>query len=142
MTAGIKTVTGVFAKTMAGCFSLFMILIVVIANRGEGDRWWSFINAIPCGDKVGHVALMGTLCLLCNMAFAPRRVRFLPARVTRVTFILFSVITLEELSQAFMPARTCDATDWLADLAGLALGQMAAMIIRKSLTKFPRDPIH
>jgi polysaccharide biosynthesis protein VpsQ len=131
MTSGKKSAVGLFLRILTGGFILFMLLIVTIANRGEGGRWWSFIHQIPYGDKLGHVVLMGALCLLCNLAFTPRRVRFLPPFITRVTFILFAIITLEELSQAFIATRTCDFFDWLADLAGLALGQMAASSIRK-----------
>jgi prepilin signal peptidase PulO-like enzyme (type II secretory pathway) len=131
MTPGLKPATILIPKILAGCFILFMLLIVTLANRGEGDRWWSFIDSIPYGDKLGHVGLMGTLCLLCNLAFTPRRYRFLPPFITRVTFILFVIITLEELSQAFISTRSCDPFDWLADLAGLTLGQLAATAIRK-----------
>ena len=44
--------------------------------------------------------------------------------------ILLALLSLEELAQAFIPTRTCDFFDWLADLAGLALGQAAASTIR------------
>jgi hypothetical protein len=129
MTPGIKTANGSMLRILAGCFILFMILIIAIANRGEGDRWWSFIHHIPYGDKLGHLGLMGTLSLLCNLAFSPRPFPFLPSSITRVTFILFLLISLEEISQAFIPTRTCDPLDWLADLTGLALGQLAAQTI-------------
>ena len=135
MTPGIKTATGISLRILAGCFMLFMLLIVTIANRGEGDRWWSFIHGIPYGDKLGHVGLMGTLCLLCNLVFTPRRILFLPPVITRATFVIFTLVTLEELSQAFISTRSCDPLDWLADLAGIAIGQMAATAFRK---KFPR----
>jgi hypothetical protein len=135
MTHGPKTATGFFPRILAACFVLFMLVICTIANRGEGDRWWSFIHGIPYGDKLGHVGLMGALCLLCNLAVTPRRYRFLPPFITRVTFILFVLVTLEELSQAFISTRSCDPLDWLADLAGLALGQLAASAIRYNFHK-------
>jgi hypothetical protein len=133
MTPETKTATGFLLRILAGLFLLFMLLIVTIANRGEGGEWWAFLHHIPCGDKLGHVGLMGMLCLLCNLALTPRRFRFLPACVTRVTLILFALITLEELSQMFIPTRSCDPIDWLADLAGLALGQISATALRKTL---------
>ena len=142
MTLGIKTVSGFLLRILAGGFILFMLVIVTIANRGEGGRWWAFIHSIPCGDKLGHVGLMGALCLLCNLAFTPRRLRILPPYITLVTFILFTVITLEELSQAFIATRTCDPIDWLADLTGLALGQMAATVIRKGFHKMSPTTIN
>jgi polysaccharide biosynthesis protein VpsQ len=141
MTPGTKTNSGFFLRILAGGFILFMLVIVTIANRGEGDRWWSFIHSIPYGDKLGHVGLMGMLCLLCNLAFTPRRFCFLPSFISRVTFILFALITLEELSQAFIATRSCDLFDWLADLTGLALGQICATIIRKIFQTTSAKPI-
>lgn len=141
MTPGIRSATGFFPKVFAGCFILFVLLIVTIANRGEGDRWWSFIHSIPYGDKLGHVGLMGTLCLLCNLAATPRRYRFLPHYITRVTFVLLVIVTLEELSQAFIPTRNCDPLDSLADLVGLALGQFAATFIRRSFFRHSCKPL-
>jgi len=50
--------------------------------------------------------------------------------MTRVTCVLAAIITLEELSQAFISTRSCDPLDWLADMAGLAIGQIAANACR------------
>ena len=107
--------------------------MVIIANRGEGDRWWPFIHNIPYGDKLGHVGLMATLSLLCNLAFAKKPLSFLPSRIT---LILFLIVTLEEISQTFIPTRTPDPLDWLADLIGLALGQLSAHLLGK---KYPKS---
>ena len=104
--------------------------MVIIANRGEGDRWWPFIHNIPYGDKLGHVGLMATLSLLCNLAFAKKPLSFLPSRIT---LILFLIVTLEEISQIFLSTRTYDPLDLLANLIGLAIGQSAASISRKAI---------
>lgn len=108
-------------------FIAFFITIVVIADRGEGDRWWGFIHLIPFGDKVGHLGLIGTLSLLCNLAVPSRKMWSV---ITRATLVLLVVLTLEEIAQAFLPYRTCDILDWLADLAGLMTGQTAAILLR------------
>ncbi len=113
-------------------FIAFIITIIVIADRGEGARWWSFIDRIPHGDKLGHLGLIGTLSLLCNLAFSAGK----PARfITRTTLVLLVLLTLEELAQAFIPTRTCDFFDWLADLAGLALGQITAGLLRERFSR-------
>lgn len=107
-------------------FIAFFITIIVIADRGEGDRWWAFIHEIPFGDKLGHLVLIGTLGLLCNLALPSRRVSFLRVFVTWTTLVLFTLLSLEELAQALLPNRTCDFFDWLADIAGLTIGQFLA----------------
>ena len=114
------------SRTTAFAFILFFISIIVIADRGEGALWWSFLDRIPCGDKVGHLVLVGTLSLLCNLAIPSPPCAGLWRFITLTTLVLLVLLSLEELAQAFIPTRTCDLFDWLADLAGLALGQMAA----------------
>ncbi len=111
-------------------FIAFLILVIIIADRGEGAKWWTFIDHIPYGDKVGHLGLIGTLSLLCNLAFHPRQPRWLPRWITLVTLMLLVILSGEEIAQAFIPTRTCDLFDWLADLAGLAAGQATALWIR------------
>ena len=68
---------------IAACvFLAFFIAIIVIADRGEGNQWWAFINRIPNGDKVGHLVLIGTLSLLCNLAIPARPGTRLPHFIT------------------------------------------------------------
>lgn len=115
----------------------FFITIIVIANRGEGENWWAFLEQIPYGDKLGHLGLVGTLSLLCNLGFHTRQPKRLPRGVTWVTFVLFVLLSAEEASQAFLPHRTCDFGDWLADLAGLAVGQFCAGSLKRLGGKTP-----
>jgi polysaccharide biosynthesis protein VpsQ len=121
------------ARALAFAFAALLIAMVVIANRGQGSQWWPFVGKIPYADKFGHLALFATLGFLCNLAFPRIRLHFLPRVITGITFVLFLLISLEELTQAFIPARTCDLADWLADLAGLASGQFAAICLLRSL---------
>lgn len=119
-------------------FAAFFIIIIIIANRGEGSNWWPFIEQVPMGDKLGHLGLVGSLSLLFNVAFRLRQPVWLPRRITPVSFALAVLLTAEELSQAFIPSRTCDPWDWLADLAGLACGQWLANRFHRSGGRFSR----
>lgn len=119
------------ARITACAFITFFIAVVIIANRGEGNQWWGVINGIPNGDKVGHLVLTGTLSLLCNLAIPLRPCGRLSHLVTLPTLVLLVLLSLEELAQTFIHTRTCDFFDWLADLAGLALGQLAATRLDK-----------
>ncbi|MEI7909560.1 MAG: VanZ family protein [Verrucomicrobiota bacterium] len=125
-------------RLAALAFITFFIMLVCIADRGEGDQWWAFIGSIPYGDKFGHLGLTSTLALLCNLAIPPRPGTRLTRIFTLVTLVLLVVLSLEELSQAFIPARTCDFFDWLADLAGLSLGQFTASILRRRFLSWRR----
>ena len=86
------------ARIAAFLFIAFLLVVVSIANRGEGGNWWAFLGRIPYGDKLGHVGLMGGA---------------------------------EELTQAFIPTRTCDLFDWLADVVGITAGQLLAARLRR-----------
>jgi len=114
------------AVSAAVSFLVFFIWIVTIADKGGGTPWWSFIDRIPAGDKVGHFCLIGTMSFLCNLAFPSRKLRL----VTMTTLVLLLALTLEELSQGFIKTRHLDLFDWLADLAGLAAGQLGAAKLR------------
>lgn len=122
-------------KGLALGFLVFFIVIVIIANRGDGNRWWGFLVRHSYGDKLGHLILVGTLSFLANLALSLRPLPRLPRWITTVTFVLFVLLTVEELSQAFIPSRSCDGFDWLADLCGLALGQFAALGVRSRLMR-------
>ena len=119
------------AVLAAVAFIAFFIWIVVIADEGQGTPWWSVIvDHLPYGDKVGHFCLIATMSFLCNRAFPSRQHGLLPRFITVTTLVLLFVLSLEELSQGFIKSRHLDFFDWLADLAGLAVGQFCAMKIR------------
>lgn len=108
-------VTG-FASGFAACFAGIIWAADVGRLRPILDR----IERVPYFDKVGHLALVGTLSLLCNLAIHPRAGS--PWwRVTVTTWALLVLLTLEEISQHYLPHRHCDVADWLADVTGLAL---------------------
>ncbi len=117
------------AVLAAVSFVAFFIWIVAIANRGDGALWWAFIHRIPAGDKMGHLGLIGTMSFLCNLAFPSRKLAFL----TLTSLVVLLAFSLEELSQGFIATRQLDFFDWLADAAGLVLGQAGAVKFRKML---------
>lgn len=125
--------TRTLSSMAALVFGFFFIIIIGIADRGEGNQWWAFIGRIPYGDKIGHLSLIGILAFLCNLAIPPRPCSRLTCCITLTTLVLLVLLSLEEIAQAFIPTRTCDFYDWLADLAGLALGQFAATLARRRL---------
>ena len=114
-------------RIAAFSFGLFVIAVVISANLGYGESFWSFIHSTRNADKLGHIGLFGTLGFLCNLAFPNFRIRHLPRCITAITFVILILVSLEEISQAFIPNRHCDLFDWLADVVGLAIGQIAAL---------------
>jgi len=124
------------ALTAATAFIAFFVGIVIIADRADGVPFWSFLDRIPNGDKLGHLCLIGTMSFLCNLAFPVRKYGW----PTVTTLVLLLLLTGEELSQAFIPSRHLDFFDWLADFAGLALGQMVALKMRTLVRNAVKSP--
>jgi polysaccharide biosynthesis protein VpsQ len=124
-------------RIFALSFGLFIIAAAVIANLGHGESYWPFIYHVRHADKAGHIVLCATLAFLCNLAFSGRCLGRRPFIATTTTLVLLAIISLEELSQIFISARSFDLIDWLADLIGLAIGQSMALFISKTPTSRP-----
>jgi hypothetical protein len=118
--AWTRTIAWVALVLFAGIF----VGIVVIANRGEGARWWGFLESVPYGDKLGHFGLLGTFSLLLNLALRGRRLTRAVPWVMLGSVLLAVAITAEECSQALLATRTFDLADLAANFAGIAAGEV------------------
>lgn len=74
----------------------------------------------PTGiDKLGH------LSMYCMLAFLTQRAAPSPHRVRtlwRVVTAIAAFAALDEAHQLFVPGRSADVADWVADTVGAALG--------------------
>ncbi|MDA0811090.1 MAG: VanZ family protein [Verrucomicrobia bacterium] len=107
-------------------FSTGLVGLIVSVDSGAMPQLWETVYAIPFGDKVGHFVLMGIFSVLANLSLNCRELRWAGRPVMLGTLIVFVLVAGEEISQAFIATRTCDAADFLADTAGILLGAMAA----------------
>jgi hypothetical protein len=104
-------------------FTTAFVAIIAIANHGGGERLWGFLTDIPCGDKLGHLGLVGTLSFLLNLVLDGRRGHDRRGSLMSGSLILLVVMSLEEVSQAFLPHRSFDLLDGLANLIGVICGE-------------------
>jgi polysaccharide biosynthesis protein VpsQ len=110
----------VVVKGLAIGFAMCFVGIIWAADVGRLRVILDLIERVPYFDKLGHLVLVGTLSCLCHLAIHARAGS--PWwRVTVTTWVLWGLLTIEEISQHFLPHRHCDLADWLADVAGLAL---------------------
>lgn len=73
------------------------------------------------GDKVAHFAAYAMLAALLCRAFAGSGLS--PSAALALAIITASLYgASDEFHQSFVPHRTADATDWLADTLGAATG--------------------
>ena len=113
-------------------FTLFIILIIVLADMGYLAGELKLIHSIPLGDKVGHFLLIGTLAFLVTSTF----MQTLPQRDPKlvalsVAFALAAIFTLEEISQDFIPGRDASWKDLFANYSGIIVFSFIAWSLNK-----------
>jgi len=97
----------------------FILWVIYLANAGATSVFFSFIQHIPFGDKLGHFGLFGSLTLLVLAATNGKSVGVSGQRWYIGSLIILLFVTAEEISQLYIPSRTFDVFDWLADVAGI-----------------------
>lgn len=108
---------------IAAGFGVFLVWVIRRANAGADAVFFDLARAVPMGDKLGHFLLFGLLAWAMNLALAGRSFLLWRRPAVRMYFGTAGVlvlVTVEELSQAWFPSRTCDVRDWVADVLGIA----------------------
>lgn len=111
-------------------FLLWLLLVVGIiacANGGLIHGFFSWVERVPLGDKAGHFILVGCLAFFLNHALRQARVSILRRQVLLGGAVVAVVITLEELSQIWIPNRHFDLGDLIANYAGIYLAGAIAV---------------
>jgi VanZ family protein len=111
----------------AALWALVIVALTSVPGRAVPEV------AIPHIDKVVHATLYAVLAALTAWSLsAPRRVRALLAVVALAS--LFGAA--DEWHQQFIPGRSQDRNDWLADSVGAALGVLfiTAALARREFT--------
>ena len=122
--------------TISSCFFLFILWIIYLANTGQQSIFFELVRLIPYGDKVGHLCLFGFLTLLANFASKFKTFKLGKLNVYWGSVAVLVFVTIEELSQHFMPTRTLDIYDYIADMAGILLFTWLSVILaKKNLTR-------
>jgi len=124
---------------LAVLFALCLLLIILLAdtaNLGPLHRLYDF----PHGDKAGHFVLLGTLSLLVNLAALEKLPHRNPQTVTLIASgAIVLLITLEELSQLWIPSRAPDWFDLAASYAGIITAACVALRLSAHLRR-QREP--
>jgi len=106
-------------KWLTGIYLFILGVIVFLADQRQYQPLFGRIRALPYGDKMGHFILMGVFSFLLNIALSSRRVRLWKVLVLKGSLVVALLVTLEELSQLFVPSRSFDPVDLLFDYAGI-----------------------
>lgn len=99
-------------------FAIFLaafVTLIALANLGAVPHLFHLAAQIPGGDKFMHLLLTGTLALLLNLKLN----RHTTGPIMTGSLCVLILMTLEESSQIFLPHRTADLADALANTAGV-----------------------
>lgn len=115
-------------RRLAILFTLFILLIIVMADAGVLSRYLGFVYDFPWGDKAGHFVLYGILTLLINLAlFQSYPTQSRMQLVLRCGMTLALLIGLEEFSQQYFSHRTFDLVDLTFSYLGLVTFSWVAL---------------
>ena len=106
-------------KLILFIFISFIIWILFLANTGQNNVFFDLVKRLPHGDKIGHLSLFGLLTLATNLALRFKILRLGILQIYIGTLLVIIFVSLEELSQHFIPKRTLDLQDLLADSIGI-----------------------
>lgn len=98
---------------------------IVAADIHRARPFFDWVEAHGGSDKFGHFLLLGGLALTLNYALL-RLFRIGPVRLHLGGLIIGVLITLEEISQLWIPHRQFDLGDLAANYAGIAFADWLA----------------
>lgn len=120
-----------FMKYIAAFFTLFIIIVIVLADRDAIPPFIKVLYDFENGDKLGHFILYGLLNFFITLTFIALPNRAASRVALSVGLIIALIVTAEEFSQQFFSARTFDLIDLAASFVGLLVGGWAAWQIKK-----------
>jgi len=118
---------------LALCFFSFILWVIYQANTGQQNVFFQLVAAIPYGDKLGHFCLFGFLTLLVNFSLNFKTLRLGSSQLYLGSILVSTFVIVEELSQFFIPSRTLDPLDLLADFVGIMTFSLLSVYLQKSL---------
>ena len=98
-------------------FFVFISAIIYIADNASYNFALRWVGAIPYGDKIAHAMLYGAMAMFLNYGLSYRKVKGM--QLGAIIVLTFAI--LEEFTQMYIPSRTFDLYDILADIVGVTL---------------------
>ena len=109
---------------------IFILAGIIFLADSNGTSYFTVVELLPFGDKIGHFCLMGMFAFVVNLALSARTFQVWKLNYLLGSLIVFAVVSAEEISQIFVRGRTFDLKDLLADALGIFIfGEAARFII-------------
>ena len=105
---------------------------MLIANTGNGTYLFTILNMFPYGDKWLHLILMGSLTAGLNLSLNFRFSNIRNRKILTGTLIMAVLISLEEVSQGFIPYRNFEVLDVVCNYIGIfGLGTIPYLLSKR-----------
>lgn len=115
--------------TAAFLFFFFFVIINISFQTGLGKTISDSIGHIPYADKIIHLLFMTLLSFLLNGSLKKRQFLIAGQPFFLGSFLVTLFITLEECSQAFIPARNFEIMDLVCNYAGIYMGGLLILLL-------------
>ena len=102
-------------------FFLFISFIIYLADTADYNFAFRVIGNIPNGDKLMHGLLYGVMALLLNYSLNFKSKKIFGFNIQVGAIIVLTFAGLEEITQYWLPSRTCDVFDFVADTVGVVV---------------------
>lgn len=105
-------------------FFLLLCYIIFLADTADYNFAFYLVGYIPYGDKIMHALLFGTMAFALNYGLTYKSIKvemFQPTQIQLGAVIVLLFAFFEEMSQYFIPSRTFDLWDLVADGVGVIL---------------------
>jgi len=102
-------------------FFLFISFIIYLADTADHNFAFRLVGHIPYGDKLLHGLLYGVMALLLNYGLNFKSKKIFGFNLQIGAMIVLTFAGLEEITQYWLPSRTCDFFDFVADTIGVTL---------------------
>ena len=100
-------------------FFIFIAFIIYLADTADYNFAFRVIGNIPNGDKFMHGLLYGVMALLLNYGLNFKSKKIFGFNMQIGAMIVLTFAGLEEITQYWLPSRTCDVFDFVADVVGV-----------------------
>ncbi|WP_260680576.1 VanZ family protein [Thalassotalea sp. PS06] len=116
-------------SVLALAFFAFVLWVIYLANIGNNNVVFQWVAQTPYGDKLGHLFIFGFLTLITNASLKFKTVSLGRVNTYLGTLLVSVFVLAEEFSQGFLPTRSMDIQDVIADAIGIIIFTAISHII-------------
>jgi len=116
----------------------FVAWIIYKADTGKKGYLFELAHQLPYGDKIGHLLLFAGLAFVLNLALSLRGLKLGPVKLYWGSLGVLVFSYAEEFRQYYVPGRTFDRLDLVADALGVLIATLITWLLAIVLRQIAR----